>query len=151
METPTTPKCPECGGNLITRERIRDGHQFIGCENFPTCKYTQGTKRKYKGTHRKEYELVYGEPIPRGCVIHHINGRSITKEDNERSNLLMVTRAQHERIHKLAREMWIKKDWNLEMTTRYFIAHYLTKGESDIIIVEEGQMKAYMETFKKDK
>ncbi len=35
----TGEKCPECGGDLVIREG-RYG-KFIGCSNYPTCKYTR--------------------------------------------------------------------------------------------------------------
>ncbi|MEA3403572.1 MAG: type I DNA topoisomerase [Armatimonadota bacterium] len=40
---PTTEECPECGGTLILREGRRG--KFLGCSNFPKCRYT----RDYKG------------------------------------------------------------------------------------------------------
>jgi len=36
---PTGEKCPECGGSLVTR-RGRYG-PFVGCANYPTCRYIQ--------------------------------------------------------------------------------------------------------------
>ena len=33
--------CPQCGGKLITRNNKKDGSQFIGCKNYPECRYTQ--------------------------------------------------------------------------------------------------------------
>jgi DNA topoisomerase-1 len=35
---PTGAKCPDCGGSLVTR-RGRYG-PFVGCSNYPRCKYT---------------------------------------------------------------------------------------------------------------
>lgn len=32
-------KCPECGGNLV--RRFYRGRSFIGCGNYPKCKYSQ--------------------------------------------------------------------------------------------------------------
>ncbi|UUD36847.1 DNA topoisomerase 1 [Mycoplasmopsis californica] len=46
-------KCPEDGGELIER-KSRFGKKFIGCNNFPACKYTKSVgngkfyKRKFK-------------------------------------------------------------------------------------------------------
>lgn len=42
-ETPPSP-CPLCGGTLITRiakKGPRAESRFLGCSNFPTCRYTQ--------------------------------------------------------------------------------------------------------------
>ena len=33
--------CPACGGELLVRTVRRPGHQFLGCENYPVCKYGQ--------------------------------------------------------------------------------------------------------------
>ncbi|GAB6066716.1 type I DNA topoisomerase [Methylothermus subterraneus] len=38
-QTPLDERCPECGGQLSIRLG-RNGH-FIGCANFPECKYTR--------------------------------------------------------------------------------------------------------------
>lgn len=37
-------QCPRCGGSLVTRTARRGpnaGGQFIGCSNFPRCRYTR--------------------------------------------------------------------------------------------------------------
>ncbi len=37
--------CPKCGGTLVKRRAKRGenaGKQFLGCSNFPKCKYTKG-------------------------------------------------------------------------------------------------------------
>jgi DNA topoisomerase-1 len=44
---PTGQTCPECGGDLVQREG-RYG-KFIGCANYPTCKYIQRQKTKRTG------------------------------------------------------------------------------------------------------
>lgn len=33
-------KCPKCNGNLKLR-KSKTGNQFIGCDNFPECRYTE--------------------------------------------------------------------------------------------------------------
>ena len=35
-------KCPACGGNLVTRQGKNGA--FLGCENFPRCRYTDSIK-----------------------------------------------------------------------------------------------------------
>jgi len=40
----STTICPKCGGNLIERKAnkgIGAGNKFLGCENYPRCKYTK--------------------------------------------------------------------------------------------------------------
>lgn len=34
-------KCPKCGGDLVYRYTKNKGIQFIGCSNFPKCKYVE--------------------------------------------------------------------------------------------------------------
>jgi DNA topoisomerase-1 len=38
-QTPLEESCPECGGNLTIR--LGRNGRFIGCSNFPQCKYTR--------------------------------------------------------------------------------------------------------------
>ena len=44
---PTGEKCPECGGDLVTRHG-RYG-AFVGCANYPACKYIRRTKTQAVG------------------------------------------------------------------------------------------------------
>lgn len=40
----STDICPLCGGNLIVRTAKRGynaGHQFLGCQNYPNCRYSK--------------------------------------------------------------------------------------------------------------
>ncbi|MFZ2114459.1 MAG: HAD-IA family hydrolase [Solirubrobacteraceae bacterium] len=37
--------CPSCGSNLVTRPRRLDGRPFIGCSNYPSCRYTRAAPR----------------------------------------------------------------------------------------------------------
>ncbi len=40
----STTKCPKCGGNLIERTArtgANAGSTFLGCERYPTCRYTK--------------------------------------------------------------------------------------------------------------
>lgn len=43
-DKPTGEKCPECGKNLLYKKG-RNG-DFIGCENFPECKFTKSIIKK---------------------------------------------------------------------------------------------------------
>lgn len=40
-------ECPECGNHLVER-RSRWGQIFIGCSNYPDCKYIQKKKKEDK-------------------------------------------------------------------------------------------------------
>lgn len=33
--------CPRCGGRMVRRVRRADGRAFLGCSNFPNCRYTR--------------------------------------------------------------------------------------------------------------
>jgi DNA topoisomerase-1 len=48
---PTGQKCPECGGDLVRRRGQRG--TFVGCANYPQCKYIQHRKSKPKRTGQK--------------------------------------------------------------------------------------------------
>ena len=39
IEKKDISKCPKCGGTLVERESKYG--KFIGCANYPRCKYTQ--------------------------------------------------------------------------------------------------------------
>jgi DNA topoisomerase-1 len=45
---PTGEKCPDCGGDLVTRHS-RYG-AFVGCANYPKCKYVQRSRPAPVGT-----------------------------------------------------------------------------------------------------
>ena len=35
-------ECPECGSELVIRDHHKTGIEFIGCTNFPQCRFTAG-------------------------------------------------------------------------------------------------------------
>ena len=42
--SPTSPRCPECGAELVlrtARRGSRAGDRFWGCSSFPTCRHTE--------------------------------------------------------------------------------------------------------------
>ncbi len=41
VEMLTGGKCPECGGDLIKKYSLRTRGWFVGCCNYPRCKYTE--------------------------------------------------------------------------------------------------------------
>jgi DNA topoisomerase-1 len=45
---PTGERCPECGGDLVTRHGRRG--PFVGCANYPACKYVQRAQAQPVGT-----------------------------------------------------------------------------------------------------
>lgn len=46
-------KCPECGHNLVER-RSKWGKTFIGCSNYPECKYIKNARKSVSGKKRKK-------------------------------------------------------------------------------------------------
>ena len=46
-------KCPECGHNLVER-RSKWGKTFIGCSNYPECKYIKNARKSISGKRRKK-------------------------------------------------------------------------------------------------
>jgi len=33
--------CPSCGGKLVTKVNKSNGEHFVGCKNYPECKFTR--------------------------------------------------------------------------------------------------------------
>jgi DNA topoisomerase-1 len=51
QKTVTDKKCPKCGGNLVVKRGPYSN--FLGCENYPKCKYTE--------------PILLDVPCPKGC------------------------------------------------------------------------------------
>lgn len=49
--------CPQCGGELV--ERTGTWGTFIGCANYPTCKYTQNRPSRVLSFTRSQ-EVAHG-------------------------------------------------------------------------------------------
>ncbi|WP_371813984.1 DNA topoisomerase [Mycoplasma sp. OR1901] len=47
--------CPECGNKLLVRNNKR-GQKFIGCSNFPSCKYTASYEENNTSDNVEEYD-----------------------------------------------------------------------------------------------
>jgi len=56
----------------------------------------RGKCSKYVGEHVLVAEKMIGRKLLRNEVVHHING---IKLDNQETNLIVLTRAQHRKLH----------------------------------------------------
>lgn len=55
--------CPSCGnGTLVTKIRRRDGHEFVGCDRYPTCAFTANLLTEVKPQTEKG-----GQPMGEGA------------------------------------------------------------------------------------
>ncbi len=61
---------------------------------------------KFVGEHRLIYEKHFGKILP-NVHIHHING---IKTDNRIENLVALTKAQHNTVHKTVQAVHAKRD-----------------------------------------
>ena len=114
--------CPTCGTEMVRRAR-----HCIRCENksrveryagesnpnwregrvlshgyiyrrIKAGKPGKGKGAFYRAEHILVWEQTHGEPLPKGWVVHHLNG---IKDDNRPENLLGLPRVEH---HKHPRE-----------------------------------------------
>lgn len=76
-------------------EVIDEKHQKFGGVNFAKRANKGHFNANEIGIHRFVYTYYFGE-IPKGCDIHHIDR---DKSNNDISNLLMLTRSEHQKIH----------------------------------------------------
>lgn len=59
----------------------------------------------YRPAHRVVWEGANRQPLPKGWVIHHLNG---VLDDNNLENLVAMPRGQHQRMHNLRR--WARRN-----------------------------------------
>lgn len=66
------------------------GHLFFG--------FQVNGEKVTKGLHVAIYESYHKTNVPNGYVVHHIDGNP---QNNDLSNLVMMTDSEHKRMHKL--------------------------------------------------
>lgn len=70
------------------RGKFKDGRGYIFCHN--------GAGKRYLREHQIIASKIIGRPIKPSEVVHHINGK---KSDNRPSNLQVMSRDKHARLH----------------------------------------------------
>ena len=45
--------CPQCGSHLVERVS-RYGTKFVGCSNYPKCRYIEGSSKKTATARKKK-------------------------------------------------------------------------------------------------
>lgn len=87
------PKHPRWKGG---KTRDRDGYEIRNLN------INKGGKPFFVRTHRWIMEKYLGRPLLKTDIVHHINGNP---KDNRISNLMVVTREEHNEIHKGKKEI----------------------------------------------
>ena len=116
-------KCPRCHGRLIDRKRRFDLHPFKGCENYPVCRYTISSRRRYN---RKTMDEV--APPVKGKDRHHINGMEL---DDRPENIYYCSHKEHMQINAEARRNYKEFGWSMEQTTRWWIKNKESKKKEN--------------------
>lgn len=83
--------------------------------------------------HRLIWEKAYGE-IPEGYIIHHIDGN---KSNNDLSNLQMMSREEHSRLHgKLNSNLITPKKMSEEQYKKWYEANKESKKSMSFSIID---------------
>ena len=92
MTTDIAKTCPECGpaSRLVVRENGKTHEKFLGCPNYPTCKYTEemGIDQQLRAQGAAELPGLEGQllwpPVATGINLDNLFALSgIEREDGE--------------------------------------------------------------------
>ena len=100
----TSANCRSCSTN-IRAENLRgeknyawkggvhrDNKGYVHLRVAPSSRKRAG----YRPEHHIVWEQANGEPLPKGWVVHHLNG---LKDDNRPENLAAMSRSEHNHAH----------------------------------------------------
>jgi ssDNA-binding Zn-finger/Zn-ribbon topoisomerase 1 len=107
-------KCTRCGAEAEIRTRRRDGRRFLGCRNFPECKWTQPLPPTYCGPQYNTSAQHYDPVPPKPAMLEDLKG---ALKFHERSlhdpNLGQVQKLRiQERIADLKRKLGLASNQN---------------------------------------
>lgn len=91
-------KQKHCGYACKTaaRRRRKDNpFKWINKKGYVVLNFWDDDGKKYKQIF--EHRVVWGQPVPKGFVIHHINENP---SDNRIENLQLMSLSEHTRLHK---------------------------------------------------
>ena len=98
-DVPTGKMCPVCGAELVYKQG-KNG-QFIGCSNYPTCRYIEKEPKK---------ELKYTGDMCPEC------GKPLVERSKPRSKTTFVACSGYPTCHyikpvEIVKEAYMEKDW----------------------------------------
>ena len=98
-DEPTGKKCPICGADLVYKQG-KNG-QFVGCSNYPTCKYIEKEPKK---------ELKYTGDVCPEC------GKPLVERNKPRSKSTFIACSGYPQCHYIKPteyvvETYTEKDW----------------------------------------
>jgi len=113
------------------------GGQFVKTTGTTTYKAVQYLGKRMGEHNRNFCVLLNIDSIPKGFVVHHING---DKNDNDMSNLALMTYGAHNKIHS-KKKVWNKgikainnEKWNeiIKKAVKSRKGHYVAKKGKEV-------------------
>lgn len=150
-----TSSCPSCEGALVLRESRLDGGKFVGCENFPDCKFHESFDTRYQEvlTHCHEIEAQLRafqaegfELPPADAVEESLSEPSIpwcskcdTFHDATAIHARRPDTPRQERLDEPIDDEWFEEAYfSGPFTARQFLLSFLAEGPktTEVIFVE---------------